>query len=94
MAEDHVLVYASGGDMQLRELGWRLLIEGAAIDVDLWEQMPLYIADSGKPKTGASGRGIMILTMRSRLAYIMELLRGLDGDTRAFAVPVLDTFGY
>jgi len=93
MAEEHVLVYASGGDTPLRELGWRLLTEGAAIDVDLWEQAPLYINDAGKPKTGASGRGIMILAVRPRLPYIMDLLRGM-ADTRAFAVPVLDTVGY
>jgi hypothetical protein len=87
MTEERVFIYASGPDSPLRAVGWSLLAEGIAVDIDLCDQAPLFLGDGGKRKVGASGRSIVIVGSRTHAQLILERLRGVA--TAAYALPIL-----
>jgi hypothetical protein len=91
MAEEQVLIYATGSDTDLREMCWQLLQAGLASQTDLLDRARIYLKNGDTPKVGASGRAVAIVCKRDRLDEVMAQMRRAyyGDDLAAYAVPVL-----
>lgn len=86
-----VMIYATGSDMQLREMCWALLGSGWVFHADLLDRASIYLENGDTPKVSSSGRAVMVVCNHEHLEKVMQLMRTayMDDDLSAFAVPVL-----
>jgi hypothetical protein len=91
MADEQVLIYATGSDTDLREMCWQLLQAGLASQTDLLDRARIYLKNGDTPKVGASGRAVAIVCKRDRLDEVLAQMRRTyyGDDLAAYAVPVL-----
>jgi hypothetical protein len=91
MADEQVLIYATGSDTDLREMCWQLLQGGLASQTDLLDRARIYLKNGDTPKVGASGRAVAIVCKRDQLDEVLAQMRRTyyGDDLAAYAVPVL-----
>ena len=88
---EEVLIYATGGDMQMRQVCWLLLSMGIVRQADALEHTSRFFVDDGKQKLRPVGGSVLLLANRSDLERVMQVIRAeyTDSDLRVIAVPVL-----
>lgn len=91
MADERVLIYATGSDSSLREMCWSLLRAGLASQTDLLDRARIYLKNGDTPKIASSGKIVTIVCKREDLDKVLARMKRVypDDDLAAYAVPIL-----
>jgi hypothetical protein len=88
---EQVMIYATGGDSDLREMCGQLLLAGLAEQADLLDRARFYLKNGDTPKVGWSGRAVLVICQRDKLDEVLSAMKRsyYGDDLAAYAVPVV-----
>ena len=86
------MIYAGGFQSAFRPLGFSLLAQGIAIDVDEISQASLFV-EKGAEKIRTKRQTFIFVVPKQHMETTLARLAAADPQAQAYAVPVLASIG-